>query len=190
MSNRVKKEVGHYCGKVKVKSKAVEKLIVDCKSQCELKMEKTNSFLMQVRQTVGAYKDVPLVIELKIPSEYPFKAPEVIFRTPIFHPHVDNQENSKAEYEGQVCKDLIGGEWGPAKKIVNVVQTVLSMIKFPSLEAAVNSKAADLLKAHDLKQIREECKKLTTKHSAQIKRAMTVFEMSATMETAFLNATK
>ena len=48
-------------------------------------------------------------IRIKFPVEYPFKAPEITFITPIFHPNVDET--------GKICLNIINPEqWKPATK--------------------------------------------------------------------------
>lgn len=52
----------------------------------------------------GAFK-----IEINFPTEYPFKPPNLMFKTPIYHPNIDEK--------GQVCLPIINPtNWKPATK--------------------------------------------------------------------------
>ncbi|VDP94827.1 unnamed protein product [Echinostoma caproni] len=53
----------------------------------------------------GAFK-----IELSFPAEYPFKPPKLVFKTPIYHPNIDEH--------GRICLPIIQPDnWKPATKI-------------------------------------------------------------------------
>lgn len=52
-------------------------------------------------------------VELTFPPEYPFRPPKIIFKTPIYHPNIDEQ--------GQVCLSIVNTEnWKPATKTEQV----------------------------------------------------------------------
>ena len=63
-------------------------------------------------------------IDVKFPSEYPFKKPEMIFVTPIYHPGV-NMTNGKICIETQ--------EWKPQNKFVELIHTLINLLESPSL---------------------------------------------------------
>ena len=57
------------------------------------------------------------LINLEYPTEYPFKPPKVNFKTPIYHPNIDEK--------GQVCLPIVSAEnWKPATKTEQVVRVI------------------------------------------------------------------
>ena len=55
------------------------------------------------------YNKGAFICDIVFPSEYPFKAPKISFRTKIYHPNVDEK--------GQVCLPVVSAEnWKPATK--------------------------------------------------------------------------
>lgn len=60
------------------------------------------------------YQEGLFRLNVKIPADYPFKAPNVEFVTKIYHPNVDKET-------GAICHDIYGKDWKP-------VQTLLSTL--------------------------------------------------------------
>ena len=59
------------------------------------------------------------LINLEFPTEYPFKPPKVNFKTPIYHPNIDEK--------GQVCLPIVSAEsWKPATKTEQVVRLLFT----------------------------------------------------------------
>ncbi|CAL6003282.1 Ubiquitin-conjugating_enzyme E2 [Hexamita inflata] len=71
-------------------------------------------------------------------SEYPLKAPIVVFETKIFHPNVDN--------EGVVCLEILKKEWSPILTIQKVIIQIYSLLNDPNPDSPLNAEAARLLK--------------------------------------------
>ncbi|CAF1190962.1 unnamed protein product [Didymodactylos carnosus] len=61
------------------------------------------------------YSQGSFQLEIKIPTDFPFKPPEVKFLTPIYHPNVDK--------DGKICVDLLNASesWKPTTPIVDIV---------------------------------------------------------------------
>ncbi|KAA0183837.1 Ubiquitin-conjugating enzyme [Fasciolopsis buskii] len=79
----------------------------------------------------GAFK-----IELTFPAEYPFKPPKLIFKTPIYHPNIDEH--------GRICLPIIQPDnWKPATKIELVLQALVAMLHSPELEHPLRTDVAD-----------------------------------------------
>ncbi|CAL8084344.1 unnamed protein product [Calicophoron daubneyi] len=79
----------------------------------------------------GAFK-----IEITFPAEYPFKPPKVVFKTPIYHPNIDEK--------GQICLPIITTEnWKPATKIEHVLQALVAMLHSPETEHPLRTDVAD-----------------------------------------------
>merc|ERR1712187_563255 len=98
---------------------------------------------------MGPFKGLQVIVQIELPSEYPFKAPDAKFLTPVYHPNVSE--------EGQVCKDILSGDWGPAKQIVDVVSAIENLLIYPSTGGApVNSEANEFYKAASEEKIAEK----------------------------------
>ncbi|UJR11949.1 hypothetical protein I4U23_016127 [Adineta vaga] len=100
-------------------------------------------------------------IEIKLLSEYPFKAPEVRFVKKIYHPNVDS--------DGKICDQLLyeGEEHKPTTPLLYIIKRIAFLIDNPKLDHAVNHeiaveyefnrpefnrKASELVKLYDLSQ--------------------------------------
>ena len=75
-------------------------------------------------------------VNVDFTAEYPFKPPKVNFRTPIYHPNVDEK--------GQVCLPIIAPEnWKPAVKMDLVLKDLLTMIHRPEPEHPLRADLAE-----------------------------------------------
>ncbi|TGZ64327.1 hypothetical protein CRM22_006438 [Opisthorchis felineus] len=103
----------------------------------------------------GAFK-----IEIVFPAEYPFKPPKLLFKTPIYHPNID--EN------GQVCLPIIQSDnWKPATKIEYILQALVAMLHSPETERALRSELAEEY-MKDMKKFMKNAEEFTRKHAEKI----------------------
>ena len=68
-------------------------------------------------------------IECKFPDTYPFKAPEVMFVTPILHPNVDSK--------GKMWIPKIE-KWSPLTKISDILLYIVGFMNSPDFEKPLN----------------------------------------------------
>ncbi|CAF4918954.1 unnamed protein product, partial [Rotaria sp. Silwood2] len=70
-------------------------------------------------------------IELKLPPQYPFTAPQARFITPIYHPNVSEA--------GEICPETInlGNSWRPTTHLTDVVKAIVKLIDNPDLDHAL-----------------------------------------------------
>jgi ubiquitin-protein ligase len=80
----------------------------------------------------NVYNQAAFQIELKLPADYPFKAPEVRFITPIYHPNVDDK--------GKICVDIINGAdtFKPTTPLSDIVNAVAHLIDNPNIDHALS----------------------------------------------------
>jgi ubiquitin-protein ligase len=88
-------------------------------------------------------------VEIKMGKEYPFKAPEIRFIDPIFHPNISAKT-------GTICLDVIKSKWTPIFNLSLVIETLLpQLLQYPNPESALNTLASSLmqtdLEAYNLK---------------------------------------
>ena len=75
-------------------------------------------------------------IKVDSPGEYPFKPPKINFKTPIYHPNVD--EN------GQVCLPIIATEnWKPATKVNQILNALKQLIEEPECSHPLRAEIAE-----------------------------------------------
>jgi ubiquitin-conjugating enzyme E2 A len=97
-------------------------------------------------------KDTPYeggIFELKLSfdSDYPIKSPSVKFITPMYHPNIYR--------DGQICVDILQGEWSPSQNIRTILMSIISLLSDPNPSSPANREAANLYlsdrKAYDKK---------------------------------------
>ncbi len=69
------------------------------------------------RQTVAPFNVAAFQLEIAFGEKYPFEPPKLRFKTPIYHPNVDDK--------GSLCFDTINpANWKPATKLSQVCRFV------------------------------------------------------------------
>ncbi|KAK4626871.1 Ubiquitin-conjugating enzyme E2 [Fulvia fulva] len=89
------------------------------------------------------YQDLTFKLTISYPSNYPYAPPEVLFKTPIYHPNVD--------FSGRICLDILkpGGEgkegaWSAALNTSSVLLSIQSLLGEPNNSSPLNGEAAIL----------------------------------------------
>jgi ubiquitin-protein ligase len=53
---------------------------------------------------------------MKFSEDYPCNPPEVVFKTPIFHPNVYKS--------GEICLDILKSNWSPVYDVSNILVSI------------------------------------------------------------------
>uniref|UniRef100_A0A914PAS4 E2 ubiquitin-conjugating enzyme n=1 Tax=Panagrolaimus davidi TaxID=227884 RepID=A0A914PAS4_9BILA len=77
-------------------------------------------------------------LKITFPKDYPFKPPNVIFNTQIFHPNISKN--------GSTCLDILKHEWKVLYGISQVLLAVTGLLDDPNPDSCLNSEAGNLYK--------------------------------------------
>lgn len=97
--------------------------------------------LMSWTATIEGPEDTPYFgltfkLNFDFPSNYPYSAPTVTFKTPIYHPNVD--------FSGRICLDILKDQWTAAYNIQTVLLSLQSLLGEPNNSSPLNGEAAEL----------------------------------------------
>ena len=96
-------------------------------------------------------------VELKIPEDYPFVAPKVIFKTKIFHPNIGDDD-------GYTCLDILKDNWTPSTDFITIISQIQNLMSCPNFDSPYNSEAADLYE-EDQDRYFKKAKKMTEEYA-------------------------
>ncbi len=96
--------------------------------ECTVLLENENNLQNWIVLMQGA-KDTPyeggiFKLSFDFPENYPFKAPDVKFKTPVYHPNIKRDT-------GEICQDVFSSQWAPTQKVSDILQKLVSMMKEP-----------------------------------------------------------
>ena len=83
-----------------------------------------------------AYENMPIELQINIPEDYPYSAPEAYFISKIYHPNVDISD-------GRVCIASINN-WKSEYNILTILSSIYILLYNPNPEDPLNSEAGNL----------------------------------------------
>ena len=96
--------------------------------------------------TDTSYRDGIFLLRIKFPYNYPKKAPEIVFKTPIYHVNVNPRKTSEGnESLGHVSISTLN-YWNPNNRIANVLKDIFILFYIPNPECSYDLDRAEELK--------------------------------------------
>jgi ubiquitin-conjugating enzyme (huntingtin interacting protein 2) len=77
-------------------------------------------------------------VDIKIPTEYPFRPPIMQFKTKLWHPNVSSQT-------GAICLDTLGTAWSPVLTIKSALLSLQSLLSTPEPKDPQDAEVASML---------------------------------------------
>ncbi|KAG7092397.1 hypothetical protein E1B28_008754 [Marasmius oreades] len=84
------------------------------------------------------YKGGTFRFTLRLPQNFPFKAPTVTFQTKIYHPGINE--------EGAICVPVLRDEWKPSVSLSTVLNIIQEKVNNPSPDDPFEPEIASLMK--------------------------------------------
>jgi ubiquitin-conjugating enzyme (huntingtin interacting protein 2) len=111
--------------------------------QSNITVSTINDDLMHLKGSFLGPPDTPYesgkyTIDIKIPSDYPFRPPLMKFDTKIWHPNVSS-------VTGAICLDTLGNAWSPVLTIKSALISLQSLLSTPEPKDPQDAEVAGML---------------------------------------------
>ncbi|QKX61017.1 uncharacterized protein TRUGW13939_08163, partial [Talaromyces rugulosus] len=84
------------------------------------------------------YEDGTFFVDIKIPTEYPFRPPVMKFETKVYHPNISSQT-------GAICLDTLSSAWSPVLTIKSALLSLQSLLSTPEPKDPQDAEVANML---------------------------------------------
>jgi ubiquitin-conjugating enzyme (huntingtin interacting protein 2) len=100
------------------------------------------------------YEGGTYIVDIKIPQEYPFRPPQMFFKTKLWHPNVSSQTvsifppdhmQSSDKFQGAICLDTLGSAWSPVLTIKSALLSLQSLLSTPEPKDPQDAEVASML---------------------------------------------
>jgi ubiquitin-conjugating enzyme (huntingtin interacting protein 2) len=100
------------------------------------------------------YEGGTYYVDIKIPSEYPFRPPVMKFETKIWHPNVSSQTVGTPvvnmtfytnTLQGAICLDTLSSQWSPVLTIKSALISLQSLLSTPEPKDPQDAEVAGML---------------------------------------------
>ncbi|CAF1436526.1 unnamed protein product [Adineta steineri] len=95
---------------------------------------------------------------IDFPLDFPFRAPEIKFITPIYHPNIGT--------DGQICLDILHSQWSPVFTIRSLLISLCSLLSDPNPEHGLNQDALRVFRTNQ-KEFYQTAENWTKKYAVE-----------------------
>lgn len=107
-----------------------------------------------------SYVGGTFIIDIQIPTEYPFKPPKMKFDTKIWHPNISSQT-------GAICLDILKNEWTPALTIRTALISLQALLCAPEPDDPQDAVVAQMYK-NDIDQFNRKAAEWTQNYAKEV----------------------
>jgi ubiquitin-conjugating enzyme (huntingtin interacting protein 2) len=106
------------------------------------------------------YTGGTFIVDIEIPSEYPFKPPKMKFDTKIWHPNISSQT-------GAICLDILKNEWTPALTIRTALISLQALLCAPEPDDPQDAVVANMYK-NDINMFNNKAAEWTNNYAKEV----------------------
>jgi ubiquitin-protein ligase len=131
---------------------SLQKNVTEYENMFKIKMVEDDMFHWEVilyGPEESLYEGYNFKLDVKLPNDYPFSAPNVKFITPIEHLNINKK--------GDICLDILKTKesWSPSQNIKTVIISIRVLLAYPNPDDPLNSDLAELYRRNEKEYIRK-----------------------------------